>query len=154
GPIIADEIDAHLVWFGEDGMLPGRRYVLKIGGRKTGAVVSRLAHQMNIASMERQAATDLGMNGIGAVTINLDAPLVCDPYRDNRETGGFILVDVFTNQTVGAGVIDAARRRAADIQWQDLIVDVGLRAKLKLQRPVVLWFTGLVGSGRSTVANV
>jgi bifunctional enzyme CysN/CysC len=94
------------------------------------------------------------MNAIGAVTINLDAPLVCDPYRENRETGGFILVDVFTNETVAAGVIGAARRRSANVKWQDLIVDVAQRAKIKLQRPVVLWFTGLVGSGRSTVANL
>jgi bifunctional enzyme CysN/CysC len=154
GPIVADEIDAHLVWFGEAEMLPGRRYVLKSGSRKVGAVVSRLKHQMNINSLEHQAATSLAMNAIGAVTINLDAPIVCDPYRANRETGGLILVDSFTNQTVAAGVIGAARCRSADVRWQDLIVDAALRARLKLQRPVVLWFTGLVGSGRSTVANL
>jgi bifunctional enzyme CysN/CysC len=152
-PIVADEIDAHIVWFGEAEMLPGRRYLLKSGGRKTGAVVTRLKHQMDVGSLQEQAASDLAMNGIGAVTIHLDAPLVCDPYRRNRETGGFILVDVFTNETVGAGVIDTARRRAAEVKWEDLTVDAALRAKVKLQRPVVLWFTGLVGSGRSTVAN-
>jgi bifunctional enzyme CysN/CysC len=153
-PIIADELDAHLVWFGETEMLPGRRYIVKSGGRKVGAVVSRLRHQVNINTLEHQSASGLGMNAIGAVTINLDAPLVCDLYPLNRETGGFIVVDVFTNQTVAAGVIDAARRRAADVQWQDMIVNSDLRARLKLQRPVVVWFTGLVGSGRSTIANL
>jgi bifunctional enzyme CysN/CysC len=153
-PSVADDIDAHIVWFGETDMLPGRRYVLKSGGSKLGAVVASLKHHININTLEHEAASSLSMNGIGAVTLNLDAPLVCDPYSENRDTGGFILVDAFTNQTVAAGVIGETRRRRADVRWQNVAVNVDRRAKMKLQRPVVLWFTGLVGSGRSTVANL
>lgn len=153
-PSVADDIDAYIVWFDEVEMLPGRRYVLKSGGRKVGAVVSSLKHQINVNTLEQEAATSLAMNGIGAVTINLDAPLVCDRYSENRETGGFILIDSFTNQTMAAGVIAAARRRAMDPRWQNLPVNVDRRAKMKFQWPVVLWFTGLIGSGRSTVANL
>jgi bifunctional enzyme CysN/CysC len=153
-PSVADEIDAHIVWFGEAEMLTGRRYVLKSRGSKLGAVVATLKYQVNINTLEHQPATSLGMNGIAAVTITLDAPLVCDRYSDNRDMGGFILVDAFTNETVAAGVIGAARRRIVDRRVRNRNVDVDLRAKVKLQRPVVLWFTGLVGSGRMTVANL
>ncbi|HEX2652521.1 MAG TPA: sulfate adenylyltransferase subunit CysN [Xanthobacteraceae bacterium] len=153
-PIIADEISGHIVWFDDAAMIPGRRYTLKSAGRKIGAVISKLKHRVNVNTLDQQAATALSMNEIGCVTINLEGPLVCDPYRENRETGGFILIDTINNHTVAAGVIDSARRHAADVKWQNLNVDVSLRARIKYQRPCVLWFTGLVGSGRSTVANL
>jgi bifunctional enzyme CysN/CysC len=153
-PIVADEISGHMVWFDDAIMIPGRRYTLKSAGRKVGAVVSKLKHRVNVDTLDQQAATALSMNEIGYVTINLEGPLVCDPYRENRETGGFILIDMISNHTVAAGVIDTARHRAADVQWQNLTVDGNLRARLKHQRPCVLWFTGLVGSGRSTTANL
>jgi len=153
-PIVADEISGHIVWFDDSAMIPGRRYTLKCAGRKIGAVVSRLKHRVNVNTLDQQAATSLSMNEIGHVTINLEGALVCDPYTKNRETGGFILIDTINNRTVAAGVIETARRHAVDVRWQNLNVDGARRAMIKHQRPCVLWFTGLVGSGRSTIANL
>jgi bifunctional enzyme CysN/CysC len=153
-PLISDQFAAHLVWFDDDAMLPGRRYVLKCGSSTTGAVISTLKHRVAIDSMEHQAATTLGANEIGYVNLSLDRPLVFEAYRDDRELGSFILIDALSHRTAAAGMIDFSLRRAANVRWQALDVDKSLRARLKQQRPCVLWLTGLSGAGKSTVANL
>jgi bifunctional enzyme CysN/CysC len=153
-PLVSDQLAAHLVWFDDDAMLPGRRYVLKCGTASTGAVVSTLKHRVAIDSMEHQAATTLGTNDIGYVNLSLDRPLVCEAYREDRELGSFILIDPISHHTVAAGMIDFSLRRATNIRRQALDVDKSVRARLKQQRPCVLWFTGLSGAGKSTIANL
>jgi len=152
--MVSDQLAAHLVWFDEEAMLPGRRYVLKCGSSSVGAVVSILEHRVAIDTLEHQAATTLAANEIGYVHLSLDRPLVCEAYRDNRDLGGFILVDALSHRTAAAGMIDFSLRRATDIRWQTLDVDKSVRARLKQQRPCVLWFTGLSGAGKSTIANL
>jgi bifunctional enzyme CysN/CysC len=153
-PIVSDQLAAHLIWFDDDAMLPGRRYVLKSGASSTGAVVSTLKHRVAIDTMAHQAATTLGANEIGCVNLSLDRPLVCEAYREDRNLGSFILIDPISRRTVAAGLIDFALRRADNIRWQTLDVDKSVRARLKQQRPCVLWFTGLSGAGKSTIANL
>ena len=153
-PLISDQLAAHIVWFDDDAMLPGRRYVLKSGSSTTGAVISTLKHRVAIDTMEHQAATTLAANDIGYVNLSLDNPLVCEAYRDDRELGSFILIDALTHRTAAAGMIDFSLRRAANIRWQALDVDKSVRARLKQQRPCVLWLTGLSGAGKSTIANL
>jgi bifunctional enzyme CysN/CysC len=153
-PLVSDQLAAHLVWFNDDAMLPGRRYVLKCGTASTGAVVSTLKHRVAIDTMEHQAATTLGSNDIGYVNLSLDRPVVCEAYRENRELGSFILIDPISHHTVAAGMIDFSLRRATNIRRQALDVDKSVRARLKQQRPCVLWFTGLSGAGKSTIANL
>jgi len=153
-PLVSDQLAAHLVWFDDDAMLPGRRYVLKCGSSSTGAVVSTLKHRVAIDTWEHQAATTLAANEIGCVNLSLDRPLVCEAYRDNRDLGSFILIDALSHRTAAAGMIDFSLRRATNIRWQALDVDKSVRARLKQQRPCVLWFTGLSGAGKSTIANL
>ena len=153
-PLIADQFAAHLLWFDEAPMLPGRRYVMKSGGQTLSAVISTLKYRMSVDTLEHQAAATLKLNEIGSVNLALDRPLVCDAYRDEREMGGFVLIDAFSHRTVAAGTIDFALRRATNIAWQELDIDKALRSRLKHQRPCVLWFTGLSGAGKSTVANL
>jgi bifunctional enzyme CysN/CysC len=153
-PLVSDQLAAHLVWFDDDAMLPGRRYVLKSGRATRAAVISTLKHRVAIDTLEHQAATTLAANEIGCVNLALDRPLVCDPYRDNRELGSFILIDALSHRTAAAGMIDFSLRRATDIKWHILDVDKSLRARLKQQRPCVLWLTGLSGAGKSAVANL
>jgi bifunctional enzyme CysN/CysC len=153
-PLVSDQLAAHLVWFDDDAMLPGRRYVLKSGSSTRGAVISTLKHRIAIDTMEHQAATTLGANEIGYVNLSLDRPLVCEAYRDDRELGSFILIDPLSQRTAAAGMIDFALRRATDIKWHLLDVDKSVRARLKQQRPCVLWLTGLSGAGKSAIANL
>ena len=153
-PLVSDQFAAHLVWFDDDAMLPGRRYVLKSGCATTGAVISTLKHRVEIDTMAHQAATTLGANEIGYVNLSLDRPLVCEAYRDNRDLGSFILIDAVSHRTAAAGMIDFSLRRAANIKWQTLDVDKSVRARLKQQRPCVLWFTGPSGAGKSSIANL
>jgi bifunctional enzyme CysN/CysC len=153
-PMTSDHLAAHLVWFDEATMQTGRRYVLKCGTSRTGAVVSVLKHRVAIDTMAHEAATVLEANEIGYVTLSLDRPLVCDAYRDDRQLGSFILIDPLTHRTAAAGIIDFAMRRATDIRWQALQVGKPLRARLKQQQPCVLWLTGLSGAGKSSIANL
>ena len=153
-PLISDQLAAHLVWFDDDAMLPGRRYVLKCGSSSTGAVISTLKHRVAIDTLEHQAATTLAANEIGYVNLSLDRPLVCEAYRNNRDLGSFILIDALSHRTAAAGMIDFSLRRATNIRWQTLDVDKSVRARLKQQQPCVLWFTGLSGAGKSTIANL
>jgi bifunctional enzyme CysN/CysC len=153
-PMISDQLAAHLIWFDDDAMLPGRRYVLKSGRATRAAVISTLKHRVAIDTMEHQAATTLAANEIGCVNLSLDRPLVCDAYRDNRELGSFILIDALNRRTAAAGMIDFSLRRATDIKWHILDVDKSVRARLKQQRPCVLWLTGFSGAGKSAIANL
>jgi bifunctional enzyme CysN/CysC len=153
-PLVSDQLAAHLIWFDDDAMLPGRRYLLKCGTSTTGAVISTLKHRVAIDTMEHQAATTLGANEIGYVNLSLERPLVCEAYRDDRALGSFILIDPLSHRTAAAGMIDFSLRRATNIRWQALDVDKSVRAGLKQQRPCVLWLTGLSGAGKSAIANL
>jgi bifunctional enzyme CysN/CysC len=153
-PGIADQFEAQLVWMAEQPMLPGRSYWLKLGTRAIGATVTDVKYVVNVNSLEHLAAKKLELNEIGICNISVATPLPFDPYARNRDTGGFILIDRMTNATVGAGMILFALRRSQNIHWQSLEIDRAARAALKHQKPVILWFTGLSGAGKSTIANL
>ena len=152
-PSIADQIAARLIWFDEEPMLPGRTYTLKCGCQTTTATVSSLKYKLNVDNLDHVAGKTLELNEVGSCNITTARALVFDPYADNGNTGSFILIDRFTNATVAAGMIEFGLRRATNIQWQELFVDKTARASLKEQKPCVLWFTGLSGAGKSTIAN-
>ncbi len=153
-PEVADQFEAKIIWMSDDQMLPGRPYLFKTANKMLPGLVTDLKHKVNVNTMEHTAAKQLELNEIGICTIALDSRIAFDPYNMNRETGSFIIIDRITNTTVGVGMIDYALRRASNIHWQALDVDKSARAEMKLQRPAVLWFTGLSGSGKSTIANV
>lgn len=153
-PTIADHFSAHLVWFGKDKMFVGRPYEMKIGARIETAQVTELKYRVNLESFEHQAAKSLGHNEVGHVNISVGRDIPFEALRDNRDMGGFLLIDKQTGTTVGAGAIDFALRRATNVHWQKLDINKTARAMQKNQNPCVLWFTGLSGSGKSTIANV
>ncbi|MCR4281787.1 MAG: sulfate adenylyltransferase subunit CysN [Bauldia sp.] len=154
-PEVSDQIAAHVIWMAEEPLLPGRSYLLKAGARTVGAAVSELKHQVDIDdTFKPLAAKTLALNDIGLCNLSLSEPIAFDPYVENRTTGSFILIDRFSNATVAAGMIRFGLRRATNIHWQALDVDKRVRAEAMGQRPVVLWFTGLSGAGKSTVANL
>ena len=153
-PQHTDQFAAHLIWMHDDVMLPERQYLLKIGHRTVTAQITDLRYQVNVDTLEHTAAKTLGLNEVASCNLSLDQVVAFDPYDENRETGSFILIDKFTNTTVGAGMVDFGLRRATNLTWQDTDVDKALRAKLKGQKPCVLWFTGLSGAGKSTAANL
>ena len=151
---VADQFDATVVWMHEEPLLPGRRYLLKMGAATVTAQVMQIKHQINVNTLEHLAARRLELNAIGECNLSLDRAVPFDAYRDHRDTGGFILIDRMSNATVAAGMINFALRRAHNIHRQHVDVDKAARAHLKHQRPCVLWFTGLSGSGKSTVSNL
>jgi bifunctional enzyme CysN/CysC len=151
---VADQFEATLVWMGDQPMLPGRPYWLKIGTKTVTATISHLKYRVNINTLEHLAAKRLALNEIGVGNLALDRPIAFDAYRDNRDTGGFILIDRLTNHTVGAGMLHFALRRSQNIHWQATDVHKQARALQKGQRACVLWFTGLSGAGKSTIANL
>ncbi|MDZ7812826.1 MAG: sulfate adenylyltransferase subunit CysN [Ideonella sp.] len=151
---VADQFEATLVWMHDEPMLPGRPYLLKIGTQTVPATVTEPKYKVNVNTMEHLAAKQLEINEIGVVNLALDRPIAFDPYTANRDTGGFILINRLTNNTVGAGMMHFALRRSHNIHMQHVDVDKAARAKAKGQRPGVLWFTGLSGSGKSTIANL
>jgi bifunctional enzyme CysN/CysC len=151
---VADQFECTIVWMADEPMLPGRQYVLKIGTRTVSASVTEPKYKVNVNTMEHLAAKQLALNEIGVCNIALDRPVAFDPYAVNRDTGGFILIDRLTNNTVGAGMLHFALRRAHNIHLQHVDVDKAARARLKGQQPGVLWFTGLSGAGKSTIANL
>ena len=153
-PSVADQFEATIVWMGEQPMLPGRSYLLKTSTQTTPATVAPLKYKVNVNTLERMAARTLELNDIGVCGLELGKPVVFEPYDKNRDLGGFILVDRLTNGTVGAGLFHFALRRSQNVHWQALDVDKRTRADLKAQRPCVLWFTGLSGAGKSTIANL
>jgi bifunctional enzyme CysN/CysC len=154
-PEVSDQIAAHVIWMAEEELLPGRSYLMKAGGRTIGAAVSELKHQVDIDdTFKPLAAKTLRLNDIGLCNLSLSEPIAFDPYEANRTTGSFILIDRFTNATVAAGMIRFGLRRATNIHWQALDLDKAGRSQSLGQRPVILWFTGLSGAGKSTIANL
>jgi len=153
-PEVVDQFAAHVLWMSEEAMLPGRSYLLRIGTKYVPARITNLKHKVDVNTLEHIAGKTLGLNEIGLCNIATATPVAFDPYEENREMGAFILVDRFTNATAGAGMITFGLRRATNIHRQDLLVDKGSRSRLNAHRPVILWFTGLSGSGKSTVANI
>jgi len=153
-PEVADQFAAHVLWMGDAPLLPGRPYWLELGTRTVGATVTEIKHQVDVNTQEHLAAKHLELNAVGYCNLYLDQPVAFEAYADNRALGGFILIDRQTNATVGAGTLDFALRRAANIHWQHLEVDKAARSRIKGQAPRCVWFTGLSGSGKSTIANL
>ena len=153
-PQIADAFACDLVWMSEAPLLPGRSYLLKCGSRIVGATITTLKYRVDVTNYAHLAARQLALNEIACVNIATAEPIAVDPYQENRTTGGFILIDRFTNETVGAGMIRFGLNRAANIHHADFDVTKAARAQLNGQRPFILWFTGLSGAGKSTIANL
>ena len=153
-PGIADQFEATIIWMSEDEMLPGRPYLMKIGAKTAGVTMVQPKFKVNVNTLEHLAARTLHLNEIGICNINLDQPIVFDSYAENRDTGGFILIDRLSNNTIGAGLLHFALRRSQNIHWQAIEVSKQAHAALKGHKPCVVWFTGLSGSGKSTIANV
>jgi len=151
---VADQFEATIVWMTEDEMLPGRPYIMKVGTNRVSATITEPKYEVNVNTTEQLPARTLGLNTIGVCNIATDRPIPFDAYGDNPDLGGFILIDRMTNQTVGAGLIHFALRRAHNIHWQAVDVDRDAHAAQKNQQPALLWFTGLSGSGKSTIANL
>ncbi len=151
---VADQFEGTVVWMGDQPMLRGRGYLLRTGTKTVGATIAPIKHRINMNTLEHLAAEKLELNEIGVCELELDQRIAFDPYVDNRDTGGFILIDRLTNQTVGAGMLKFALRRAHNIHMQRLAVGRAERAALKGQKACVLWLTGLSGAGKSTIANL
>ena len=152
-PSVADQMAARIIWFDDEPMLPGRAYTLKCGNQTTTATVLNLKYKLNVDNLDHVAGKTLEINEVGSCNLNTAKPLVFDPYAENTDTGSFILIDRFTNATVAAGMIEFGLRRATNVRWQELSIDKTARSGLKEQKPCVLWFTGLSGAGKSTIAN-
>jgi len=152
-PEIADQFEATIVWLADDAMLPGRPYWLKLGTQMVSATVQPPKYQTNVNTMEQLAAKTFELNAIGVANFSTDKPIVFEPYADSRTLGGFILIDKITNATVAAGMIHFALRRSQNVHRQATDVGRETHAALKNQTPRLLWFTGLSGSGKSTIAN-
>ncbi len=153
-PDVADQLEADIIWFDPEPMLPGRQYLMKIGHKTLTASITALKHKIDVEDLGQMPARSLGQNDIGLCNLALSQAVAFDAYERNRTTGSFILVDQFTNATVGAGMIRFALRRATNIHIQKLDIDKNARASLKHQKPRILWFTGLSGAGKSTIANL
>ncbi|HKE95653.1 MAG TPA: sulfate adenylyltransferase subunit CysN [Povalibacter sp.] len=151
---VADQFQATIIWMHDEPMLPGRPYLIKLGARTVTGSITTPRYKVNVNTLEHLAAKQLEINEIGVCNLSLDRPVAFDAYADNREMGGFILIDKLSNDTVGAGLLNFALRRAENIHWQALDVNKYARASLKGQKACVLWFTGLSGAGKSTVANL
>jgi len=150
----SDQFAAHIIWMSEKALFPGRQYRIKINNQTIHASVTTLKHKVNVNTLAHEAANTLELNEIGVCNISLAKPVPFDAYANNRQLGCFILIDRQTNETVGAGMLDFSLRRAANVVWQDMEIGKTERAEQKHQRPCVLWFTGLSGSGKSTIANL
>jgi bifunctional enzyme CysN/CysC len=153
-PEAADQFEATLVWMADEELLPGRPYWLKLATQLATATIHSPKYQINVNSMEHLAAKTLGLNAIGVANLSTDKPLVFEPYERSRELGGFILIDKISNATVAAGMLHFALRRSSNVHWQPLDIDRDAHARLKHQRPRLLWFTGLSGAGKSSIANL
>ena len=150
---VADQFETTLIWMEEEALTPGRAYYLKVGAQTVSATVAEPKYQINVNTLDHSAAKTLELNSIGVANITTDRAIPFAPYSENRELGGFILIDKITNATVAAGLINFALRRAQNIHWQATDINRDHHANLKNQKPAVLWLTGLSGSGKSTIAN-
>ncbi|MEQ1713993.1 MAG: adenylyl-sulfate kinase, partial [Hyphomicrobium sp.] len=152
-PDVADQFSAHIVWMGEEPLLPGRSYLLTCGSKTVPACVTTLKHRIDVNTYAEVPARTLALNDIGLANISTSEPIAFDPYARNKRTGAFILIDRQTNATVGAGMIGFGLRRATNVHRQHHQVSKAARAGLMHQKPTILWFTGLSGSGKSTIAD-
>lgn len=153
-PAVADQFAAHLVWMSPDQMLPGRQYLMRIGMRYVPTTITAIHHKLDVETLNKLAADELVLNEIGICNLSTTSPVALDPYQENPETGGFVLIDRFTNATVAVGMIDFPLRRATNIHRQRTTVEREARASLKGHKPAIVWFTGLSGSGKSTIADI
>ena len=153
-PEAADQFEATLVWMADEAMIAGRAYWLKLATQTVSATIQQPKYEINVNTLDHLAAKTLDLNGIGVVELSTDKPIVFEAYGDNRTLGGFILIDKLTNATVAAGMLHFSLRRAQNVHWQATDVSREARADLKNQKPALLWFTGLSGSGKSTIANL
>ena len=151
---VADQFEATIVWMADEAMAPGRSYWLKLGTQTVSASIHAPKYQVNVNTLEHMAAKTLELNAIGVANVATDRPIPFEAYEANRALGGFIIIDKMTNATVGAGMIHFALRRSQNVHWQALDISREVHAKLKNQKPAVLWFTGLSGAGKSTIANL
>ncbi len=151
---VADALSAKLIWLHDTPLMAGREYLVKLGTRSVPGSVSRIRHRIDVNTREAERAGSLGLNDLGSIELNLQSPVAFEPYAYSRDLGGFILIDRQTNATVGVGMIEAELHRATSITWQELDVDRAARGRLNQQHPAVLWFTGLSGAGKSTIANL
>ena len=150
---IADQFEAHVIWMDDHEMLPGRPYLIKLGTSLVGATFSQPKFKVNVNTMEHLAARTLELNEIGVCTVSTDRMVPFDPYASNRDTGGFVVIDRMTNVTVGAGLLHFSLRRSQNVHWQALEVDVAARNAMMGHGSGVVWFTGISGAGKSTIAN-
>jgi bifunctional enzyme CysN/CysC len=153
-PEVVDQFAAHILWMAEEAMLPGRSYLMRIGTKYVPARVTRLKHRVDVNSLEHIAARTLELNEVGVCNVDTATPVAFDAYAENRATGAFILIDRFTHATAGAGMISFGLRRATNVHRQSLLIDKAARERLNGHNAVILWFTGLSGSGKSTIANI
>ena len=153
-PEVADQFEAKLLWMSEHAMAPGRQYLMKLATKEVTATITEIKYRVDVNTGAHLAAKTLALNGIASVSLSTSAPLVFEPYQVNRSLGSFILIDKLTFETVGAGMIEFALRRASNIHWQALELNKATRAAQKHQAPKCIWFTGLSGSGKSTIANL
>jgi bifunctional enzyme CysN/CysC len=153
-PSVANQFEATIIWMHDEPLLQGRAYLMKIGAKTVSATVAPIKYRINVNSLERLAAKKLELNDIGVCGLDLSAPIAFEPYSSSRALGGFILIDRLTNNTVGAGLLHFALRRSQNVHWQALDVNKAARARMGHQKPCILWFTGLSGAGKSTIANL
>ena len=153
-PEVSDQFAAHVIWMSDEPLVPGRSYLGRIGTKTTPITVTAIKYKLDVNTGDHLAASTLGLNDIAFCNLATSTPVVFDPYRDNRKTGSFIIIDRFTNRTLGAGMIAFGLRRGTNIHWQHLLVSKSERAALNRQKPAIVWFTGLSGAGKSTIANI
>jgi bifunctional enzyme CysN/CysC len=151
---VADQFEVEILWMDQEPMLAGRPYLVKIGAQAVSGSLAQPKYRINVNTLEHAAARTLELNEIGVCNLRLDKPVAFAPYAENRDLGGFIIIDRFSNNTVGMGLIHFALRRASNIHWQAIEVGKGAHAVLKGQKPCILWFTGLSGAGKSAIANL
>jgi bifunctional enzyme CysN/CysC len=152
-PEVSDQFAAHLIWMSDEALMPGRSYLARIGPKTTPLTVTTIKYKIDVNTRQHLAASMLQLNDIAFCNLATDAPIAFDPYRQNRRTGSFIVIDRLTNHTVGAGMIAFGLRRGTNVHWQPLMIGRAERSGLKQQRPAIVWLTGLSGAGKSTIAN-
>jgi bifunctional enzyme CysN/CysC len=153
-PEVSDQFAANIIWMSDESLFPGRSYVARIGTKTTPITITEIKHKVDVNTRKHLAARTLEMNDIGVCNLSTLVPVAFDPYDQNKSTGAFIIIDRYTNHTVGAGMIAFGLRRGHNIPWQQLLIGKADRAAIKAQRPGVIWFTGLSGAGKSTIANM
>ncbi|MBR0843429.1 sulfate adenylyltransferase subunit CysN [Bradyrhizobium liaoningense] len=153
-PEVSDQFAAHVIWMSDQQLMPGRSYLVRMGTRTTPVTVTAIKYKIDVNTREHLAARTLGLNDIAFCNLSTDMPVAFDPYRQNRRTGSFIVIDRTTNHTLGAGMIAFGLRRASNVHWQVTLVGKSDRAAQKHQKPAIIWLTGLSGAGKSTIANI